>query len=162
MNNLGFAVFNNRMGGDRSIDSDAWRFGLIHPVAGSSLPYRWEDAFWQLRSRLRPWLPTHLIIEWPSFFHSTKGKIAATQGHTLNLAGMAAYLAGRFYLAPNAIMLVTPQTWKGMVPKRVTQMKFIRHFGPQAAFVVRHNTDDVIDAIMLADYWLRQYEKPTH
>src|SRR4029077_8118671 len=156
MNNLGYACHNLNLGCDRyDIDSDAWRYGIIYPRARQrEVQFRWRDAFVKLKKNLGDWKPTHLAIEWPSFFNSMKGKIAASMGYTIDLAGMSAYIAGRFGMPPDYITLWKPEQWKGMVPKHVTQNKFVRLYGDDAKYVVRNNPHDVIDAIMICDYWL--------
>jgi hypothetical protein len=81
------------------------------------------------------------------------------KGYTTDLAGMAAYLAGRFGVRSDFLALWTAQQWKGSVPKTVTQARFLRLFGAGAQFVLAHNSDDVIDAIMIADYWLMLFHR---
>ena len=53
--------------------------------------------------------------------------------------------------------LYTPLEWKGAVPKRVTLYKFERLFGCDPKTVAPHYTDDVIDAIMIAEFWLARH-----
>jgi Holliday junction resolvasome RuvABC endonuclease subunit len=161
MNNLGWAVYNANLGQNRyDIDSDAWRFGLIHPNSKMSGHYKWYDAFARIESALDGWKPTHLACEWPEFFASVRGKIAATKGYTVDLAGLVGFIVGRFNLPMEFVTLWKPQQWKGMVPKGVTQAKFLRLFGDkEAGHVVRHYSDDVIDAIMIAEFWLTLYHR---
>ena len=160
MNNLGWACHNLNLGCDRyDIDSDAWRFGLIHPKSNERAPqYRWRDAFVKLRERVG-WRPTHLASEWPSYFASAKGKIAAMKGYTLDLAGITAYIAGRYGMQVNFISLWKPEQWKGVVPKAATQAKFIRLYGKSAEHIVRNYSHDVIDAIMICEFWLTLYHR---
>jgi hypothetical protein len=161
MNNLGWAAHNLNLGCNRyDIDSDAWRFGLIHPKARTTdCQYKWRDAYTKLRSAVGDWKPTHLASEWPSFYASTKGRIAAMKGYTIDLAGMTAYIAGRLGLPPDFITLWTAQQWKGSVPKHATQAKFLRLFGDGAGTILRNCSHDVIDAIMIAEYWLTLYHR---
>lgn len=168
MNDLGWAAFNCNLGANTyEIPSKAWRYGLIRPrvksESGSEIgpQYTWQSAFSQLRGpeRLGDWKPTHIVIEYPTFFASTRGKIAASTGATLNLAGMAGFLAGRFWLAPDSIALWRPEQWKGSVPKTVTEAKFIRIFSKGASMIAQSNPDDVVDAIMLAAHWLNLYHR---
>lgn len=163
MLNLGWAAYNCNLGENRyDIGSNAWRFGLIHPRARQKeCQYCWRDSFVKLKRGLEDWRPTHFASEWPTFYASTKGKIAASCGYTIDLAGMVAYLAGRFGLPPDFITLWKPEQWKGSVPKHVTKAKFIRLFGggEDADYVARNYSDDVIDAIMIAEFWLTQYHR---
>jgi hypothetical protein len=93
LHNLGFAFFNLSYPENRfDITSRrSWRFGVVHPKGGSRQE-KWENAFDQLRACC-DWQPTHLAAEWPSFFASMRGKIAASRGHTLELSGIVGYLA---------------------------------------------------------------------
>ena len=145
------------------ITSEAWKYGLIHPATVSrkggelARQHKWQDAFFRLRKALGEWKPTHLALEYPTFFGSTRGKIAATQGYTLDLAGMVGYLAGSFEVRAEQVTLWKPEQWKGSVPKTVTQAKFIRLYGKDADYVVRNYSDDTIDAIMIAEFWLNLF-----
>lgn len=161
MSNLGYAAHNLNLGQDSyDIDSEAWRFGLIHPKASTkNCQYKWRDAYVKLKQALEDWRPTHLVSEWPTFFASARGRIAAMKGYTIDLAGMTGYLAGRFGLPPDCITLWKPEQWKGSVPKQVTEQKFLRLFGKGAPHVARHNSSDVIDAIMICEFWLSLYNR---
>jgi hypothetical protein len=164
VNNLGWASYDVNLGQNLyDIDSGAWKFGLIHPKSGGrqEMPYKWRDAFYKLKVALEGGWPTHMAAEWPNFFSGYRGKIAAMRGHTLGLAGQVGYIAGRFGLRAEAVLLCSPQQWKGSVPKRVTQAKFLRLFGPEKAalHVVRNYSDDTIDAIMIAEYWLSLWNR---
>jgi hypothetical protein len=148
------------------ISSDAWEFGLIHPKTGGrqEMQYYWRDAFYKLKVALGDvgWWPTHMAAEWPNYFNSYKGKIAAMRGYTLGLAGQVGYIAGRFGLRAEAMLICTPQQWKGSVSKQVTQSKFLRLFAEPngaALHVVRNNSDDTIDAIMIAEHWLALWNR---
>lgn len=99
----------------------------------------------------------HLIGEWPTFFAGEKGHIAAHQNYTIDLAGVVAYLAGSMGLDHRHWHLSTATTWKGSVPKTVTQKKFLRIFGKRFIDVSEH----AIDATMLMHWWLREYGEAT-
>jgi hypothetical protein len=160
MTSLGWACFNMNLGADRyDISSEAWRFGCVHPRSREcAAQFKWWDVFAQLRDRLDDWRPTHFAAEWPAFFGSSdRGRIAAQTGVTIDLGGMVGYLAGRFEIPPEFITLWTPQRWKGNAPKGATEAKFLRLYGPGARSVVRNFSDDVVDAIMIADFWLMLY-----
>jgi hypothetical protein len=88
---------------------------------------------------------THLILEWPTFYGSEKGQIAAKQNYTINLAAVAMYIAGFFRLDPDNIELVTAPQWKGSADKRITARRFFRVFGEDALQVDNH----AVDAVML-------------
>jgi hypothetical protein len=159
MNNLGFAIYNANLGENRyDIDSDAWRFGLIHPQTHGHFHHKWLNAYERLEKSIG-WNPTHLACEWPDFFNSVKGKIAAAKGYTIDLAGMVGYLVGKYDLPMDYVTLWKPNVWKGSVPKSATQAKFLRLFGKDAESVLRNYSHDVIDAIMIAEFWLTLYHR---
>lgn len=87
----------------------------------------------------------HLIIEWPMFYESTKGQIAAQQSYTINLAAVGAYLAGFFHTPLEKVTLVTAPQWKGNATKDVTARRFFRQFGDNH-LQVDHNA---VDAVMM-------------
>lgn len=158
MNSLGWAIYNANLGQNRyDIDSVAWRYGCINPKGSKA--HRWRDIYTEISRNLEDWKPTHLAIEWPDFFANVRGKIAASKGYTIDLAGIAGYLVGRFNLQPDFVELWKPVFWKGLVPKTVTQAKFTRLFGKDSGFVLRNYSDDVIDAIMIAEFWLTLYHR---
>ena len=72
---------------------------------------------------------------------------------------MVGYIAGQFNFHPSTIALWTPMQWKGSVPKHVTINKFVKVFGKPAERLARILSDDVIDAIMIARYWLTLYDR---
>lgn len=165
VNRLGWALHNLNVAGERyEVTGDAWRFGYAHPrkheLGLPGLPFVWGSLFAQLRRvACDDWRPTHLAIEYPQFFASERGRIAAVQGDTLALASVAGYLAGRFAVPFEFIELWTPAQWKGSVPKSVTQEKFLRLFGAGARSIARQFPDDTIDAIMIAEHWLTLYHR---
>jgi Holliday junction resolvasome RuvABC endonuclease subunit len=155
VNNLGFACVDFR---EDIADLGNWKYGLIHPE-GKYIQHKWKDAYTKLRNRLEETKITHYAAEWPSYFDSQKGRIAAQEGYTVNLAGMVAYIAGRLRVKGDYIALWTPQQWKGSVPKEVTVRKFIRLFGRKAERVSKIVSSDVIDAIMIGAFWIDLYNR---
>lgn len=155
--NLGWAAFNPALGPRGEIAGDGWKFGVIHP-RGETRTEKWNDALCKLHRAFGDWPVSHFVAEWPMYFGSEKGRIAAQKGHTLELAGMVGYLAGRLCMGPGRIKLYTPAQWKGSVPKLATQAKFIRTFGPAARSVAAAVPDDTVDAIMIATHWLNEYK----
>jgi len=152
--NLGWAAFNPSAGPRNEIVGDGWRFGVIHPK-GESRTEKWNDALRKLFNAVADWPLSHFVAEWPMYFGSERGRIAAQKGNTLELAGMVGYLAGRLGMRPERIALYTPVQWKGSVPKSATTAKFIRTFGPAAKSVAASVPDDTVDAIMIAEHWLK-------
>lgn len=88
---------------------------------------------------------TDLIIEWPTYYGSEKGQIAAKQNYTINLAGIAMYVAGFFHVPVDRVELVTAPQWKGTADKRITARRFFRNFGEDALQVDNH----AVDAVMM-------------
>jgi hypothetical protein len=157
---LGFALYDQSFEAretDRyNIRSGAWRSGVVHPEGGSRIE-KWRHAAETLCAEAADRRVTHLVIEWPIFFGGMRGKIAASRGDTLEIAGLAGYIAGHYHLRADHVTLYTPLEWKGAVPKRVTLAKFERLFGCDPKTVAPHYTDDIIDAIMIAEFWLRRH-----
>lgn len=85
------------------------------------------------------------VGEWPMYYASERGQIAAQQSYTINLAGMIMYIVGWFQLESKLVHLYTAPDWKGSVPKQVTARRFYKHFGIEIKDV-DHNT---IDACMM-------------
>jgi len=166
--NLGWCLVDlNKVEDDNyyDLDSAAWSYGIIqmkstHQIDPSILKYRWEEACRKLAQAIDVYEsdPTYFASEWPTFFNSMKGKIAATQNYTIGLASMVGYIAAHFDFDSENIALWTPQQWKGSVPKYVTVEKFKVVFGRKAEKLSQMLTDDTIDAIMIARYWLQLYE----
>jgi len=87
-----------------------------------------------------------LVLEWPAYFGSEKGQVAAQLGYTLNLAGIVGYCSGYFRLPWQQVHLITAVQWKGSVSKEITKMRFFRAQGIKKIFDVDHNA---VDAVML-------------
>lgn len=67
------------------------------------------------------------VIEYPNFQTSERGKIAATQGYTLDLAFICGYVLSAM---PNTRWFTpTPVQWKGGQPKEAIGIKFTRWTG---------------------------------
>lgn len=159
VNNLGWASYDFQAGGEMyNINGAGWKFGLIHPK-GPNLQYKWKDCYFKLRRELEDRRVTHFAGEWPIFFGSMKGKIAAQQGYTNDLAGTIGYLIGKFQVKAEYVALWTPVQWKGSVPKAITEKKFIRVFGEAGKEIARTVSNDVIDAIMIAEFWLSLFNR---
>lgn len=91
-----------------------------------------------------------LICEWPAFYGGDKGAVAAQQGYTINLAGIAMFCIGWLQLSPKQYELVTAPQWKGSVPKQVTQRRFYQAFDLK----VRDVDHNAVDATMLLYWWV--------
>ena len=143
VNTVGFATLQIQY--DEEDDNKAfhWTWGM------------WELEGYNLLSRCRDLCNyiqqtgnddfVELIIEWPMFYTSERGQIAASQNYTINLAAIGAYVAGFFHLPVDKITLITAPQWKGQASKNVTARRFFRQFNLEAA-QIDHNA---IDATMM-------------
>lgn len=95
----------------------------------------------------------HLVTEWPTFFSSEKGQMAAHQNYTIDLGGVCAFLAGSMGLDHRRWHLLTATAWKGSVSKYVTGRKFFRVFRIDP----NHLSEHEIDSTMMLRYWLIEY-----
>lgn len=70
---------------------------------------------------------TQLVCEYPQFFNSEKGGVAAVMGYTNDLACICGYMAAVCKFAK--LSFYTPQQWKGNIPKAGIEFRFRRLFG---------------------------------
>jgi hypothetical protein len=143
-----------------------WTYGSW-PVEGVTLQQKMRSA-----GRLIKTLPVgdgqcvQLVAELPTFFSSEKGRIAAKEGYTINLAMILGYIMGKLEGGGVPTMFYTPGMWKGTVSKEITRKKFFRTFKDANANanagwkggVERTYDHDTVDAIMILRYWLGQRE----
>lgn len=128
-----------------------WEFGTFH-LEGRNLAQRTYDLYEHVRDSLGT--IDHLVIEYPAFFSSERGQIAAHQNYTIDLAFICGYLAGLLALDHRHVNLITAITWKGNVTKEITKRKFFYHFKKLGV----HKLDEhAIDAAMLLRYFLVTY-----
>jgi hypothetical protein len=97
-----------------------------------------------------------LVIEWPMFYDSAKGGVAARQGYTINLAGIAMFIAGWFRIPHQQIFLYTAPDWKGTVPKQVTARRFFKMFNVN----VVEQDEHAIDATMMGVFHMKKTLNP--
>ncbi len=149
MNRCGWACVVLTFNEFGAVEKDEWDFGFFE-IDGTNFQMRCSD----LKDHI-----THLafefdilVVEWPTFYAGTKGQIAAQQGYTINLAGIAMYVAGYFHVDFRKLFLYTAPNWKGTVKKAVTARRFFRMFG-MSELKVDHNA---IDACMMLVYHCRQ------
>ena len=133
-------------------DVELWTSGVIHPQ-GLEIQHKWQDAYEQLAAKLRDHWPTHIVAEQPAFFGSARGRIAARQDHTIRLGQMLAGIVAWFRVPAANVTLLTPMEWKGNLRKDVTRARLEKAFGGDSAEL----SDDEVDAIGLAVFWLRDY-----
>ena len=150
INDVGWAVVDRLERSESGVWDNSkadWRWGHWK-IGSNSMTFKWREIVeWIIveAGGLDPecdWL----VMEWPAYFGSAKGQVAAQQGHTINLAGVDGYIAGFFRLPPQHIHLVTANQWKGSVPKEITRMRFFKALGQPQIYKVNHNA---VDAVML-------------
>lgn len=146
---VGWALVNNLLRDENGVWDNSkadWKWG--HWKIGShSLTFKFREIVeWMIIEFGGVDEDDWLVLEWPAFFGSAKGQIAAQQGHTINLAGVDAYIAGFFRLPPMNVHLVTANQWKGNLPKEITRMRFFRALGQKQIYKINHNA---VDAVML-------------
>jgi hypothetical protein len=131
---------------------EEWNWGFFE-ISGMNFQMRCAD--------LRDWIEQSplglaefdvLVCEWPTYYDSAKGQIAAQQGYTVNLAGIAMYVAGWFHVQHQNLFLYTAPDWKGTVKKAVTARRFFKLFG-LSEMQEDHNA---IDACMMLVYHCRK------
>jgi hypothetical protein len=149
VNNVGWCLLNT----EGKTIRERWRTGLIKPE-GINYAMRCVSLLQELQVILQG-LETkvhHLVTEWPTFFDSSVGHMAARQNYTVNLAGICGFMAGSLRMDHRSWHMVTATEWKGSVAKNVTQRKMFRHFGKKFLGKI---SEHEIDATMLLHYWIK-------
>lgn len=148
MNRCGWACVYIKWWSDGTV-SDDWDFGSF-AISGTNFQMRCSD--------LKDYI-VHLgfdfdtlVVEWPTYYASEKGQIAAQQGYTINLAGIAMYVAGYFQVDFRRLFLYTAPDWKGTVKKAVTARRFFKLFNINELKV----DHDTIDAVMILVWHCKQ------
>lgn len=146
VNFVGWTLFDS----NKKTDNKRWTWGTIN-LEGNNYQMKLVALVQELAELVGT--PDHLVTEWPTFFSSERGQIAAHQNYTIDLAGVCAYLAGAFGLDHRHWHILTATTWKGSVPKFVTSNKFYRVFRRNRGKISEH----AIDSTMLLHFWLKEY-----
>lgn len=154
MQKAGWAVVNMAWNDLGTLVEESWAWGFWE-ISGINFQMRCTDLKDYITSDIREF--DILVCEWPMFYTSAKGQIAARQGYTVNLAGIAMYIAGWFQVPHRSLFLYTAPDWKGTVKKAVTARKFYRLFG-ESEMNVDNNS---IDATMML-VWHCQKQQYTH
>jgi len=150
MNRCGWAVVEIERDLKGKVIRDDWDFGSFE-VSGMNFQMRCSD--------LKDWIIglgfafDVLVMEWPTYYDSDKGKTAARKGYTINLAGIAMYIAGYFQVDFRKLFLYTAPDWKGTVKKVVTARRFFKLFG-LSEMKIDHDT---IDAVMMLVYHCKKH-----
>lgn len=132
INYVGWAYYDTEL--------DEWEGGSIFLKVGNL-----HTRSVEICHQLNRFKPTQFVYEKPTFMASTKGRVAAQKGYTIDLAFICGYVAARSMVNPFDIFGYTPVQWKGNVPKRATEAKYFRHFTRRTPPPSEHE----IDATML-------------
>ena len=142
VNNVGWALLDL---GTKEEPKEDWAWGTW-TLSGMNFLMRCGDCRTYIAEEIGDF--DVMVIEWPMYYDSAKGAVAAKQGYTINLAGIAMYVAGWFQLPHQNIYLYTAPDWKGTVPKQVTARRFFKLFEVNINEVDEH----AIDAVMMLLY----------
>lgn len=143
MNSAGWSTVDFELGVDgRQILAEDFRWGAWK-LNGFNFQQRCGDLKDYIQMEIGHF--DELICEWPMFYESAKGQTSARQGHTINLAGIAMFIAGWFHCDAKNLFLYTAPDWKGSVTKKVTAKRFFKTFGVDP-INLQH---DAVDATMM-------------
>lgn len=143
VNNVGFATLQISYDEEQQQKAFDWEFGVWN-LEGEGLLDRCLDLCHYIQQTNNADF-TDLLIEWPMFYESTKGQIAAQQSYTINLAAVGAFVIGFFHAPLDRVRLITAPQWKGNASKAVTARRFFRRFNINSLHV-DHNA---VDACMM-------------
>lgn len=126
INNVGWAYLEitRNEAGEKEM---GWNWGVFN-LDGWNLLQRCKDLVHYVdQQNLNEF--DYLLIEWPMFYSSEKGQVAATESYTINLAAIGAYLAGWYHIPTENVELITAPQWKGNQTKAITARRFMKQFG---------------------------------
>lgn len=136
VNTVGWCVRDDTNG------EESWDWGMWE-LSGLNFKMRCWDLVGYIEEVIGSF--DQLLIEWPTYYDSEKGKVAGRQNYTINLAGLGMFVAGHFRVASKNLFLYTAPEWKGNVAKQVTARRFYKLFDVNVN-TVDHNA---IDATMM-------------
>lgn len=145
VNNVGWATFDTSIRGVR----EQWKWGKWE-LEGSNRTMRLVDLVQRISEDIGP--VDQIVTEYPTFFSSEKGQMAARQNYTIDLAAICGYIAGRLCMDHHTWHCLTATQWKGTVKKEITARKFFRFFSMQDTGNISEHS---IDAIMMLHYWIK-------
>lgn len=132
----------------------------VYPSTEGDLPQRCA-ALWHrlaLWLALGPMKDMKLVIEYPTFQDTPRGRAAAVAGNINTLSMVCGYLCARLVSSVETTELITPQRWKGMESKDVTKLRVLAH--PIGKQLAEHRLDhNAFDAAGLALWKLEKRAK---
>lgn len=146
VNNVGWGTLDTT----KKKKKNAWKWGLWK-IEGVNYQMKLLDLIQCIQMEIGHF--DCLISEWPAFFDNERGQVASRQNYTIDLAGVCMYVAGWFHMDHRNHFPLTASSWKGMVQKHVTSVKFLRTFNIRPDKISEH----AIDAVMLGHYWFMTY-----
>jgi hypothetical protein len=99
-----------------------------------------------------------VLIEYPTFQQSDRGRIAAAGGGLIKIATVAGYLAAKLDSCKQ-VKFITPSMWKGMLSKDQTRSRIMKHklLGPQLSLMkFDHNA---ADAVGMIEWYISRVQK---
>ncbi len=144
INNVGLCLFRSN-----TTAKEKWKWNTLK-LEGHNIPQRLQSLQHQIAGWIGEITIHKLLIEYPTFFSSEKGAIAARNNYTVDLACICGFLFGKFCERSKQVAFITATQWKGTVSKEITMRKFFRKFRVNPLTLSEHS----IDACMLLHYWL--------
>lgn len=151
INHVGWTTFDTKEHLRGRKATDGWQWGTLE-LDGFNKVVRMVDLCQQLSLHLVQKID-HLVVEYPAFYSSEKGKIAAHRNFTIDLAHIAGFVAGTLGMTHRTYHPITAIEWKGAVQKEVTARKFFRLFN----YPLRKISEHAVDSTMLLRYFLITY-----
>ena len=98
--------------------------------------------------------PEIVVIEMPYVYGGGKGAAARNSNAIQKLGHMAGMIHGCLLQAGLCVQMITPQEWKGNLPKEATQKRVKKTFNVELE-------EDVMDAIGLGHFYLTDFSPST-
>ncbi len=154
INNVGWSILDL----SSRTKNSAWQWGTWK-LEGPNLERRIMDLVEYIEELLPPGSEgepgfSYLITEYPTFFSSEIGHVAAHQSYTIDLAAISFFVAGWYRMDHRKHFAITANTWKGSVPKEVTARRFFQAFPKVKAGTL---SEHAIDSVMMHRFWVENY-----
>lgn len=123
-------------------------FGVFHPKS-----IDWRARALEVRDFVRETARgagvSEIYVEEPHHYDGGKGTVARNSGSILKLMLVVGAVLGGCSDSETNVTLISVQTWKGNLPKEITQKRVLRAWGVSGD----HNA---IDAVGIGDYLVRR------
>lgn len=117
----------------------------------------WRDRIDLMANEAMSFCNTHkphiVLIEEPQLFlGSAKGRAASNSGAVLKLVAMVYCMVGALKaLITDKVITVPVRSWKGNVPKSITQKRVAKYWG------CKSGDDNITDAVGIGDWYIRKH-----